>query len=132
MNEKLSVVDQQLLKTANRKQQNTDNVLWLVENCDIKLENLHKHNPFVRITDLDNCDIRAFFFVKLFTWPRNYYNDNKEVMLICNTRTRLPQVKLSMHPGRYPIIECEFWASKLFFGSNFCWVQSFACAPKML
>ena len=34
----VSTVDQQLLKTANRKQQNTDNVLLLVENCDIKLE----------------------------------------------------------------------------------------------
>ena len=33
---------QQLLKTANRKQQNTDNVLLLVENCDIKLEILNK------------------------------------------------------------------------------------------
>ena len=33
---------QQLLKTANRKQQNTDNVHLLVENCDIKLEILNK------------------------------------------------------------------------------------------
>ena len=35
-------MDQQLLKTANRKQQNTDNVLLFVENCDIKLEILNK------------------------------------------------------------------------------------------
>ena len=35
-------MNQQLLKTANRKQQNTDNVLLLVENCDIKLEILNK------------------------------------------------------------------------------------------
>ena len=35
-------MDQQLLKTANRKQQNTDNVLLLVENSDIKLEILNK------------------------------------------------------------------------------------------
>ena len=35
-------MDQQLLKTANRKQQNADNVLLLVENCDIKLEILNK------------------------------------------------------------------------------------------
>ena len=42
MNEKLGVVDQQLLKTTNRKQQNTDYVLLLVENCDIKLEILNK------------------------------------------------------------------------------------------
>ena len=38
LNQKLGVVYQQLLRTANRKQQNTDNVLLLVENCDIKLE----------------------------------------------------------------------------------------------
>ena len=42
MNEKLGVVDLQSLKTANRNQQNTDNVLLLVENCDIKLEILNK------------------------------------------------------------------------------------------
>ena len=35
-------MDQQLLKTANRKQQNIDNVHLLVENCDIKLEILNK------------------------------------------------------------------------------------------
>ena len=58
MNEKLGVVDQQLLKTANWKQRNTENVLVLVENCDIKLEILHKHNPFEPIRDPDNCDVR--------------------------------------------------------------------------
>ena len=42
MNEKVGVVYQQLSKTANRKQQNTDNVHLLVENCDIKLEILNK------------------------------------------------------------------------------------------
>ena len=42
MNEKLVDEDQQLLKTANRKQQNTDKVLLLVDNCDIKLEILNK------------------------------------------------------------------------------------------
>ena len=42
MNEKLGVVDQQLLRTTNKKQQNTDYVLLLVENCDIKLEILNK------------------------------------------------------------------------------------------
>ena len=40
------IVDQQLLKTANRKQQNTDNALLLVENCDIKLEIWNKLSPF--------------------------------------------------------------------------------------
>ena len=38
----LCVVVQQLLKTANRKQQNTDNVLLLIENCNIKLEILNR------------------------------------------------------------------------------------------
>ena len=33
---------EQLLKTAKRKQQNTDNVYLLVENCDITLEILNK------------------------------------------------------------------------------------------
>ena len=42
MNEKVGVVYQQLLNTANRTQQNTDNVLLLVENCDMKLEILNK------------------------------------------------------------------------------------------
>ena len=42
MNEKLSVVDQQLLKTANRKQQNIDNILLLVGKCDSELEILNK------------------------------------------------------------------------------------------
>ena len=41
MNLKLGVVDQQLVKSANKKQQNTDNVLLLVENCDIMLEILN-------------------------------------------------------------------------------------------
>ena len=57
----LGVVDQQLLKLANRKQQNTDNVLLLAENFDIKLKILHKHNPFERITGPNNCDVRIFF-----------------------------------------------------------------------
>ena len=61
MNEKLSVVDQQLLKTASRKQ-DTDTVFWLVENCDIKLEISLKPNPFEPITDPDNCDVRVIFF----------------------------------------------------------------------
>ena len=42
MNEKLDAVYKHLIKTANRRQQNTDNVLLLVENCDIKLEILNK------------------------------------------------------------------------------------------
>ena len=57
----LGVVDQQLLKIANRKQQNTDNVLLLAENCNIKLKILHKHNPFEPIRDPDNFDVRVFF-----------------------------------------------------------------------
>ena len=35
-------MDQQLLKTANRKQQNADNDLLFIENCDIKFEILNK------------------------------------------------------------------------------------------
>ena len=61
MNEKVGVVYQQLLKTANRKQQNTDNVHSLVKNCDTMLETLHKHKPFERIKDPENCDVRVFF-----------------------------------------------------------------------
>ena len=61
MNEKVGVLNQQLLKTANRKQQNTDNVHSLVENCDTMLEILHKHKPFQRIRDPENCDVRVFF-----------------------------------------------------------------------
>ena len=38
------LVDQQLLKTANRQQQNIDNVILLVENSDIMLGILHKFN----------------------------------------------------------------------------------------
>ena len=52
-------MDQQLLlKTANRKQQNTNNVLLLVENCDIMLEVLNELNPFGPIIDPDNYDVR--------------------------------------------------------------------------
>ena len=77
MNEKLDVVYQQLIKIANRKQHNTDNGLWMVENCDTMLEILHKHKPFEQIRDPENCDVRGFFLWRFFTWPRNYYNDNK-------------------------------------------------------
>ena len=77
LNDNPGVVYQHLLKTANRKQQNTKKVLLLVENCDTMLEILHKHEPFERIRGPDNCDVRVFSFVKFFTWPRNYYNDNK-------------------------------------------------------
>ena len=46
MNEKVGIVYQQLLKTANRKQQNTDNGFLLVENCDIMLEIWNKLGQF--------------------------------------------------------------------------------------
>ena len=58
LDEKLGVVDQQLLTTAKRKQQNSDNVLLLVENCYIMLEILNKLNPFEPIRDHDNCDVK--------------------------------------------------------------------------
>ena len=51
-------MDQQLFKAANRKQQNTDRVLLLVENCDIMLEISNKFNQFESIRDPDNCDVR--------------------------------------------------------------------------
>ena len=76
LNEKPGVVDQHLLKTANRKQQNTKNVLLLVENCDLMLGILHKQNPFATIRDPENCNVRLIFLVKFFTCLHNYYNDN--------------------------------------------------------
>ena len=85
MNGKLGVVYQQLLKTTNRKQQNTDNGLWVVENCDFMLEILRKHNPFERITGPDNCDVRVIFLWRFFTWPCYYYNDNKDFEVGCST-----------------------------------------------
>ena len=60
----------------NRKQQYTGNGFQMVENCDTMLEILHKHRPFERIRDPENCDVRVNFFRRFFTWPRNYYNDN--------------------------------------------------------
>ena len=56
----LGVVDQQLLETANRKQQNTDNVLLLVENCDIKLEIFNKS------THLNQSETQITVMSKLF------------------------------------------------------------------
>ena len=74
MNEKLGVVYRQLLKkTAIRKQQNTDNVLLLVENCDIMLEVLNELNPFGPITDPDNYDVRLILLWKFFNCAHNYY-----------------------------------------------------------
>ena len=60
MNEKRVVVDQQILKTANRKQQNTDNVLLLVENCDIKLKILNKS------THLNQSETKLTMMSELF------------------------------------------------------------------
>ena len=42
----------------NRKQQNTDNVHLLVENCDVMLEMLNRLNPFEPIRNPDNFDVR--------------------------------------------------------------------------
>ena len=65
MNQKVGVVYQQLLKTANRKQQNTDNVLSLVENCDIKLEILSK---LAHLNQLETqiTVMSELFFLKVF------------------------------------------------------------------
>ena len=32
----------------------------MVKNCDFMLEILHKHKPFERIRDPDNCGVRVF------------------------------------------------------------------------
>ena len=62
---KVGVVYQQLLKTANRKQRNTDNVHLLVENCDIKLEIL---NELAHCNQLENqiTAMSELFFLKVF------------------------------------------------------------------
>ena len=56
-------MDQQLLKTTNRKQQNTDNAISLVENCDFKPEILNKSTHFNQsetqinvMSDLSFCE----------------------------------------------------------------------------
>ena len=53
-------MDQQLLKTANRKQQNTDNVCLFVENCDIKLEILKE------LTHLNQSETQTTVMSDLF------------------------------------------------------------------
>ena len=61
------------IENANRKQQNTKNVLLLVEKCELMLGILHKQNPLIR--DPENCDVGLIFWVKFFTCTRNYYNN---------------------------------------------------------
>ena len=51
---------QQLLKTANRKKQNTDTVLLFVENCDVKLE------IFNKLTHLNQSQILITVMSDLF------------------------------------------------------------------
>ena len=65
MNGKLGAVDQQLLKTANRKQQNTDNVFLLVKNCDIKLEILNKLGHLNQL-ETQITVMSEIFFLKVF------------------------------------------------------------------
>ena len=69
-------MDKKLFKTANRKQQNTDNVSLLAKNCDIMLEILNKFDPQALIRDPENCDIKPIFLSMFFICPCNYYNDN--------------------------------------------------------
>ena len=71
------LVDQQLLKTANRQKQNIHNVILLVENSEIMPWILHKFKPLNESETLKTVMSGSFFLVKFFTWPRNYYNDNK-------------------------------------------------------
>ena len=61
MNEKLGVVDQQLLKTTNRKQQTTDYIHLLVENCDIKLEILNRLSHLSQSLTLKTVMSELFF-----------------------------------------------------------------------
>ena len=76
MNEKLGNVYQHLLKTENRKQQNIDDGLWVVEKHYIMFEILHKLHP-MQIRGPENCDIKPNFLSTFFSCPRNYYKDNK-------------------------------------------------------
>ena len=62
------------MKTANRKQQNTDNVGLLVENCDIKLE------IFNKLAHLNQSETQITVMSELF-FSQGYYNNNK--MLRC-------------------------------------------------
>ena len=66
MNEKLGVVDQQILETANRKQQNTNNVFLLVENCDIKLKILNK-STHLNQSETQITVMSDFFFCEGFS-----------------------------------------------------------------
>ena len=75
----LCVVVQQLLKTSNRKQENTDNVLSLVENYDIMLEIGNKLSPFERISNSDSCDVMLILKLTFFSCPHNYYCCNNYV-----------------------------------------------------
>ena len=63
MNGKFGAVDKQLLKTPNRKQQNRDNVLYLI---GWKLWNQARNfewiSPFEPMRDPDNRDVRVIFF----------------------------------------------------------------------
>ena len=63
----------------NRKQQNTDNVLLLVENWDIKLEILNKLAHLNLLETQITVLSELFFFSRFFSWPRNYYNDNNKM-----------------------------------------------------
>ena len=58
---KSGFVDQQLLKTANRQQQNIDNVILLVENSDIMLGILHEFKPLNKSETLKTV-MSEFFF----------------------------------------------------------------------
>ena len=53
----------------------------MVENCDIMLKILHKHNSFERTRGPDNCDVRLIFWSMFFGCPHNYYNNNNEVII---------------------------------------------------
>ena len=60
MNKKLDIVYQQLIKTAIRKQQNSDNGPWMAEKLDIMFEILHKLGSFGPITDPETMISHCF------------------------------------------------------------------------
>ena len=48
------------------------------ENCDIKLEILNKLAHWNQL-ETQITVMSEFFLMKVFSWPRNYYNDNKQL-----------------------------------------------------
>ena len=54
---------------------------WL--ETDIKLEILNKLAHLNQLETQINVTSELFFFSRFFSWPRNYYNDNKKGQNLC-------------------------------------------------